>query len=246
MSAVTTAAPHAHAEPDPHASYCLTVPSGASSPGSHHARPQADRDHVFDLRHSSRSCIRRDVRAARAHRADEPGQDDRRREDSTTIFFSLHGIVMVFLVIIPSIPAAMGNFVMPIQLGAKDVAFPRLNLLSLYIYIFGACFGLYSMVHGGVDTGWTFYTPYSARSESYVIPMTLAAFIMGFSSILTGVNFIATVHKMRAPGMSWGRLPLFVWALYATRASFRCSRLAGARDHAASAHARTRPGPRHL
>jgi len=138
--------------------------------------------------------------------------------------FSLHGVVMVFLFIIPSIPAALGNIMLPIQLGTKDVAFPRLNLLSLYVYVFGACFGVYSMINGGVDTGWTFYTPYSSSdpahggigSASSVIPMTLAAFIMGFSSILTGVNFIATVHKMRAPGLTWRRLTLFTWALYAT------------------------------
>jgi cytochrome c oxidase subunit 1 len=144
--------------------------------------------------------------------------------DTYNKMFSLHGVVMVFLFIIPSIPAALGNIMLPIQLGAKDVAFPKLNLLSFYVYVFGACFGLYSMVHGGVDTGWTFYTPYSSSdpahggvgSASSVIPMTLAAFIMGFSSILTGVNFIATVHKMRAPGMTWRRLPLFVWSLYAT------------------------------
>jgi len=141
-------------------------------------------------------------------------------QDTYNRMFSLHGVVMVFLFIIPSIPAAMGNILLPIQLGTKDVAFPKLNLLSFYIYVFGACFGLYSMVNGGVDTGWTFYVPYSSSSivgsQSSVIPMTLAAFIMGFSSILTGVNFIATVHKMRAPGMSWRRLSLFTWALYAT------------------------------
>jgi cytochrome c oxidase subunit 1 len=144
--------------------------------------------------------------------------------DTYNRMFSLHGVVMVFLFIIPSIPAAMGNIILPIQLGAKDVAFPRLNLLSLYIYIFGACFGVYSMINGGVDTGWTFYTPYSSSdpahggvgSPSAVIPMTLAAFIMGFSSILTGVNFIATIHKMRAPGLTWRRLTLFTWSLYAT------------------------------
>jgi len=130
--------------------------------------------------------------------------------------FTLHGVVMVFLFIIPSIPAALGNFILPIQLGAKDVAFPRLNLMSLYIYAFGACFALYSMVSGAVDTGWTFYTPYSTTTHSAVIPMILGAFIMGFSSILTGVNFLATVHKMRAPGLTWTRLPLFIWALYAT------------------------------
>jgi cytochrome c oxidase subunit I len=144
--------------------------------------------------------------------------------DTYNKMFSLHGVVMVFLFIIPSIPAAMGNIILPIQLGTKDVAFPRLNLASLYIFWFGACFGLYSMINGGVDTGWTFYTPYSSSdpaqggvgSATSVIPMTLAAFIMGFSSILTGVNFIATVHKMRAPGLTWRRLTLFTWALYAT------------------------------
>ena len=136
--------------------------------------------------------------------------------DTYNHMFTLHGVVMVFLFIIPSIPAAMGNIILPIQLGAKDVAFPRLNLMSFYIYAFGAVFALYSMVNGGVDTGWTFYTPYSTRSNSFVIPMILGAFIMGFSSILTGVNFIATIHKMRAPGLTWGRLSLFSWALYAT------------------------------
>jgi cytochrome c oxidase subunit 1 len=136
--------------------------------------------------------------------------------DTYNHMFTLHGVVMVFLFIIPSVPAALGNFFLPIQLGAKDVAFPRLNLLSLYIFWFGASFALYSLVHGGVDTGWTFYTPYSTITNSYVIPMTFGAFVMGFSSILTGVNFIATVHKMRAPGMTWSRIPLFIWALYAT------------------------------
>ena len=136
--------------------------------------------------------------------------------DTYNHLFTMHGVVMVFLFIIPSIPAALGNFILPIQLGAKDVAFPRLNLLSLYIYVFGAAFALWSLVHGGVDTGWTFYTPYSVRSTSFVIPMIMGAFVMGFSSILTGVNFIATIHKMRAPGITWGRLSLFSWALYAT------------------------------
>jgi cytochrome c oxidase subunit 1 len=136
--------------------------------------------------------------------------------DTYNRLFSLHGVVMVFLFIIPSIPAALGNIILPIQLGTKDVAFPRLNLLSWYIYVFGACFGVYSMIQGGVDTGWTFYTPYAERTQTSVIPMVGAAFIMGFSSILTGVNFIATVHKMRAPGLSWRRLSLFTWGLYAT------------------------------
>ncbi len=130
--------------------------------------------------------------------------------------FTLHGAVMVFLFIIPSIPASLGNFFLPIMLGAKDVAFPRLNLLSYYIYVFGAIFAVASIVIGGVDTGWTFYTPYSVQTNNSVMAMTLGAFILGFSSILTGVNFIATVHKMRAPGQYWKRMPLFIWGIYAT------------------------------
>jgi cytochrome c oxidase subunit 1 len=128
--------------------------------------------------------------------------------------FTLHGAVMVFLFIIPSVPAALGNFFLPIMIGAKDVAFPRLNLASFYIYVFGACWAIASI--WGVDTGWTFYTPYSQHTNFAAITMTTGAFIMGFSSILTGLNFIATVHKLRAPGLSWQRLPLFVWGIYAT------------------------------
>eukprot|EP01047_Picozoa_sp_COSAG01_P000264 COSAG01_NODE_4_length_55812_cov_1344.168109_26_plen_542_part_00 len=130
--------------------------------------------------------------------------------------FTLHGAVMVFLFIIPSIPASLGNFFLPMQLGALDVAFPRLNLMSWYIYIFGAIFSLVSIFVGAVDTGWTFYTPYSSTTDTSVILMTLSAFILGFSSILTGVNFMATVHKLRAPGMRWFRMPLFCWGIYAT------------------------------
>jgi cytochrome c oxidase subunit 1 len=130
--------------------------------------------------------------------------------------FTLHGVIMVFLFIIPSIPAALGNFVLPLMLGAKDVAFPRLNLASFYIYMAGAIFGITAMVTGGVDTGWTFYTPYSTTTNSQVSLMTMAAFILGFSSIFTGVNFIATIHKLRAPGMGWFQMPLFCWGLYAT------------------------------
>jgi cytochrome c oxidase subunit I len=130
--------------------------------------------------------------------------------------FTLHGAVMVFLFIVPSIPASLGNFFLPIMLGAKDVAFPRLNLASYYIYVFGAMFCLYSIFAGAVDTGWTFYTPYSTSTDTAVISMTLGAFILGFSSILTGVNFIVTIHKMRPKGMTWFRMPLFLWALYAT------------------------------
>ncbi len=130
--------------------------------------------------------------------------------------FTLHGAIMVFLFIIPSVPAALGNFVLPLMLGAKDVAFPRLNLLSYYIYVVGALMAVTSIVIGGVDTGWTFYTPYSTTTGGAVGLMVMAAFVLGFSSIFTGVNFIATVHKLRAPGQGWFQLPLFVWSMYAT------------------------------
>ncbi len=136
--------------------------------------------------------------------------------DTYNQVFTLHGAIMVFLFIIPSIPAALGNFFLPIMLGAKDVAFPRLNLMSFYIYCLGAVVAVVAIIIGHVDTGWTFYTPYSARADSSVIWMTGGAFILGFSSILTGVNFISTVHKMRAPGLHWKRLPLFIWGMYAT------------------------------
>ena len=137
--------------------------------------------------------------------------------DTYNKVFTMHGLVMVFLFIIPSIPATMGNFLLPIMVGAKDVAFPKLNLLSLYIYIGGACLALMALVlTGGVDTGWTFYTPYSKETGTAVIWMAMGAFVMGFSSILTGLNFIVTIHKMRAPGMTWNRLPLFLWSIYAT------------------------------
>ena len=130
--------------------------------------------------------------------------------------FTYHGAIMVFLVIIPAIPGALGNFIMPIMLGAKDVAFPRLNLASFWIYVAGAVFATSALFLKGADTGWTFYTPYSIRTNSTVILVLTGAFIAGFSSILTGLNFIVTIHKLRAPGQSWSRLPLFVWALYAT------------------------------
>ena len=131
-------------------------------------------------------------------------------------FFTLHGAVMVFLFIIPSVPAALGNFFLPIMIGAKDVAFPRVNLLSYYIYLVGAALALMSIILGSVDTGWTFYTPYSVQTVNSVISMTFAVFVLGFSSILTGLNFLVTVHTMRAPGVTWARLPLFVWGMYAT------------------------------
>lgn len=130
--------------------------------------------------------------------------------------FTLHGIIMTIFFIIPSIPASLGNFVLPLQLGAKDVAFPRLNLFSWYLYIIGFIVSFTSMLISSVDTGWTFYTPYSTTTDTSVIAMGVGIFIAGFSSILTGVNFVTTVHKLRAPGMSWMKMPLFVWSLYAT------------------------------
>ncbi|HKC62011.1 MAG TPA: cbb3-type cytochrome c oxidase subunit I, partial [Pyrinomonadaceae bacterium] len=144
-------------------------------------------------------------------------QGDLVTSDTYNKLFTMHGIIMVFFFLIPSIPAVLGNFLLPMMIGAKDLAFPRLNLLSWYIYIVGAIFTFWIVIGGGVDTGWTFYTPFSTTSSNtHVIPMTLGIFILGFSSILTGLNFIVTVHKMRAPGLTWFRLPLFVWAIYAT------------------------------
>ncbi len=135
--------------------------------------------------------------------------------------FTMHGVIMVFFFLVPSIPATLGNFLVPMMIGARDLAFPRINLLSWYIYIIGAAFTLYAVISGGVDTGWTFYTPYSSTfSHSQVIPTALGVFITGFSSILTGLNFIVTIHKMRAPGLTWFRLPLFIWAMYATSVIF--------------------------
>ena len=132
--------------------------------------------------------------------------------------FTLHGVIMIFLFIIPGIPVVFGNFFLPIMLGAKDVAFPRLNLLSWYFYIFGALLVILSLFVGGgpIDTGWTFYVPYSLRTQSNVTLAVFAAFVIGFSSILTGLNFIVTIHRMRCPGMSWFKMPLFVWGLYST------------------------------
>jgi len=131
--------------------------------------------------------------------------------------FTMHGVIMVFFFLIPSIPATLGNFLIPIMVGAKDLAFPRINLLSWYIYILGGLFTIVAAATGGIDTGWTFYVPYStAASNSHVILAGLGVFITGFSSILTGLNFIVTVHRMRAPGLTWFRLPLFVWSHYAT------------------------------
>ena len=135
--------------------------------------------------------------------------------------FTMHGVAMIFFFLIPSIPAVLGNFLIPLMIGAKDLAFPKVNLLSWYVYVVGGCFVLYSFATGGLDTGWTFYTPLSSiYSNSAVTPAVLGIFINGFSSILTGLNFVVTVHTMRAPGMTWFRLPLFVWAHYATSIIF--------------------------
>ena len=131
--------------------------------------------------------------------------------------FTMHGVVMIFLFLIPSIPAVLGNFLIPIMIGAKDLAFPKINLLSWYIFMLGAAIASWAVFTGGVDTGWTFYTPYSSlASNTNVMTTAIGAFIVGFSSILTGLNFIVTIHRMRAPGLTWFRLPLFVWAHYAT------------------------------
>ena len=137
--------------------------------------------------------------------------------DTYNKMFTMHGIIMVFFFLIPSIPAILGNFLIPMMIGAKDLAFPRINLISWYIYILGGAWTLYAIVVGGVDTGWTFYTPYSSTASSTnVVATGIGVFITGFSSILTGLNFIVTIHRMRAPGLTWFRLPLFVWAHYAT------------------------------
>jgi cytochrome c oxidase subunit 1 len=136
--------------------------------------------------------------------------------DTYNKLFTMHGIIMVFFFLIPSVPAVIGNFCIPLMVGAKDLAFPRVNLLSWYIYMLGAITALTAMVTGGVDTGWTFYTPFSTTySNTHVIGAAVGIFITGFSSILTGLNFIVTIHRMRAPGLTWRRLPLFCWSNYA-------------------------------
>jgi cytochrome c oxidase subunit 1 len=142
---------------------------------------------------------------------------DLMQADMYNRMFTMHGVVMIFLFLIPVIPTTLGNFLVPLMVGAKDLAFPRLNLASWYIFVAAGLFVLWAMVNGGVDTGWTFYTPYSTQfSNSYVVATGLGVFIAGFSSILTGLNFIVTIHRMRAPGLTWFRMPLFLWAHYAT------------------------------
>jgi cytochrome c oxidase subunit 1 len=137
--------------------------------------------------------------------------------DTYNRVFTMHGIVMVFFFLIPAIPAVLGNFLVPLMIGAKDLAMPKLNLASWYVYNLGGIFTLWAIAHGGVDTGWTFYTPFSTNfSNTYVVATALGIFINGFSTIFTGLNFIVTIHRMRAPGLTWFRLPLFIWSIYAT------------------------------
>jgi len=144
-------------------------------------------------------------------------QGDLMQADTYNKMFTMHGIIMVFFFLIPSIPAVLGNFLVPLMVGAKDLAFPKLNLASWYIYMIGGSMALYGMITGGVDTGWTFYTPYSSSfSHTNVTIVAVGVFVNGFSSIFTGLNFIVTIHRMRAPGMTWSRLPLFLWSHYAT------------------------------
>src|SRR5512139_862669 len=131
------------------------------------------------------------------------------------VFFTLHGAMMIFLFIIPAIPSGLGNFLIPLHLGARDVAFPRLNLASFWIFVAGFLVIIGSLV-APMDTGWTFYTPYSAKTGAAVATLSFGVFLIGMSSILTGLNFIVTIHKLRAPGMTWHRMPLFLWSMYAT------------------------------
>ena len=139
------------------------------------------------------------------------------QSDTYNKLFTMHGQVMIFFFLIPAVPAVLGNFLIPMMIGAKDLAFPRINLLSWYLYIIGGTLMIYTILNGGVDTGWTFYTPLSTEFlTTNVVSVILGIFFAGFSSILTGLNFIVTIHRMRAPGMTWNRLPLFVWAHYAT------------------------------
>lgn len=144
-------------------------------------------------------------------------QGDLFSSDVYNRLFTMHGVLMIFFFLIPSIPAVLGNFLLPIMIGAKDLAFPRLNLASWYLYMIGGAMTFGALLTGGIDTGWTFYTPMSTNfAQGQVILTALGIFVAGFSSILTGINFIVTIHRMRAPGLTWFRLPLFVWAHYAT------------------------------
>src|SRR5438046_8973078 len=143
-------------------------------------------------------------------------QGDLFQSETYNKLFTMHGIIMVFFFLIPSIPATLGNFLVPIMIGARDLAFPRLNLASWYIFMVGGCFTVFSAIFGGIDTGWTFYTPYSSTySNTWVLVTAVGIFITGFSSILTWLNFIVTIYTMRVPGLTWFRLPLFIWSNYA-------------------------------
>src|SRR5580704_2895020 len=143
-------------------------------------------------------------------------QSDLMATDTYNKFFTMHGIIMIFLFLVPSVPATLGNFLIPIMVGAKDLAFPKINLLSWYLYVVGGILTLAALVLGGVDTGWTFTTPLSTHYlNTHVLTAATAIFVAGFSSIFTGLNFIVTIHRMRAPGMTWFRMPLFVWSHYA-------------------------------
>src|SRR5437588_3783761 len=137
--------------------------------------------------------------------------------DTYNRLFTLHGVIMVFFFLVPVIPTVLGNFCIPMMIGARDLAFPRINLASWYLFVIAAGWTLYAMLAGGLDTGWTFYTPYTTQSSHYnVVPALIGIVISGFSSIFTGMNFIVTIHKLRAPGLTWWRLPMFVWTIYAT------------------------------
>jgi cytochrome c oxidase subunit 1 len=137
--------------------------------------------------------------------------------DTYNRLFTMHGVIMVFFFLVPVVPTVLGNFCLPLMIGAKDLAFPRINLASWYLFVLGGAWTVYAMLAGGVDTGWTFYTPFSSQSSHYnVVPTLIGIVISGFSSIFTGLNFIVTTHRLRAPGLTWWRLPLFVWTLYAT------------------------------
>src|SRR5690348_14964628 len=137
--------------------------------------------------------------------------------DTYNKVFSIHGIIMVFFFLVPVAPAVLGNFLIPLMIGARDVAFPKINLFSWYLFVIGGCIELCMMVFGGVDSGWTFTTPLSTHYlNTHVVAAAMVIFVAGFSSILTGLNFIVTIHRMRAPGMTWFRLPLFIWSYYST------------------------------
>src|SRR5262249_3005886 len=137
--------------------------------------------------------------------------------DTYNRLFTMHGVIMVFFFLVTVVPTVLGNFFLPMMIGAKDLAFPRINLASWYLFVLGGVWALYAMLAGGVDTGWTFYTPYSSQSSRYnVVPALIGVVIAGFSSLFTGLNFIFTVDRMRAPGLTWWRLPIFVWTIYAT------------------------------